>query len=145
MGTAIERSESETRVAEKAAAYKLPAETVDGMDVLAVEAATRGAVASVRAGNGPYFVEFLTYRFRGHSTADTELYRQKSEVEQWKLRDPITLFDARLRELGMLTDDDVAGVERSVAAFVDGAVAAAESGAWEPVEDLLKYSTSDAP
>ncbi len=145
MGTAIERSESETSIAEKAEAYRLPAETVDGMDVLAVEAATRRAVESVRAGNGPYFLEFATYRFRGHSTADPELYRQKSEVEEWKHRDPIALFEARLRESSMIGDDDLARVEASVAQFVDAAVAAAEAGPWEPVEDLLTYLTSEQP
>ena len=145
MGTAVERSESETCIAEKAEAYKLPAETVDGMDVLAVEAAARRAVEAVRAGNGPYFLEFCTYRFRGHSTADPELYRQKSEVDEWKQRDPIALFEARLRELGMLDDDAVGRIERSVAGFVDAAVAAAEAAPWEPVEELLTYLTSEAP
>ena len=145
MGTALELSESETSIAEKAKAYRLPADSVDGMDVLAVEAATQRAVASVRAGNGPYFVEFNTYRFRGHSMADPELYRQKTEVEEWKHRDPIALFEERARELGLLSDDDVAGVERSVGQLIDGAVAVAEAGPLEPVEDLLKYVTSDAP
>ena len=115
------------------------------MDVLAVEAATQRAVGHVRAGDGPYFVEFNTYRFRGHSMADPELYRQKAEVEEWKHRDPIALFEARLRELALLGDDDVARVEQSVALFVDAAVAAAEAGPWEPVEDVLKYLTSDPP
>jgi len=145
MGTALERSESETSIAVKARAYRLPADSVDGMDVLAVEAATQRAVAYVRAGNGPYFVEFNTYRFRGHSMADPELYRQKSEVEEWKHRDPIGLFQARMRELGLLVDDDVARVEQSVAQFVDRSVAAAEAGPWEAVDDVLKYVTSDSP
>jgi pyruvate dehydrogenase E1 component alpha subunit len=78
MGTAIERSESETSIAEKATSYRVPAETVDGMDVLAVEAATRRAVDAVRTGKGPHFVEFATYRFRAHSMADPELYRDKA-------------------------------------------------------------------
>jgi pyruvate dehydrogenase E1 component subunit alpha len=145
MGTALERSESQTSIAEKARGYRLPADSVDGMDVLAVEAATRAAVASVRAGNGPYFVEFNTYRFRGHSMADPELYRQKAEVEEWKHRDPIALLEARMRAQGLLADDDSARVEQSVALFVDAAVAAAEAGPWEPAEDVLKYVTSDRP
>jgi pyruvate dehydrogenase E1 component alpha subunit len=99
----------------------------------------------VRAGNGPHFLEFATYRFRGHSTADPELYRQKSEVEEWKHRDPIALFQARVRESIMIGDDDLAHVEASVAQFVDAAVAAAEAGPREPVEDLLTYLTSEQP
>ena len=145
MGTAVERSESETSIAEKARSYRLPAETVDGMDVLAVEAATRRAVEAVRSGGGPQFVEFNTYRFRGHSTADPELYRQKAEVEQWKQRDPIALFEARLRGAGLLDDDASARAARSAADCVDAAVAAADAGPWEPVEDLLKYLTSETP
>jgi TPP-dependent pyruvate/acetoin dehydrogenase alpha subunit len=144
MGTLLERSESETSIAAKAAAYHIRADTVDGMDVLAVEAAARRAVDAARAGEGPQFVEFQTYRFRGHSMADPELYRDKAEVEEWKHRDPIALFEARLRGLGMLSDADMADVERSAMACVDGAVAAAEAAPWEPVEDLLTYVTSDA-
>jgi pyruvate dehydrogenase E1 component alpha subunit len=143
MGTALERSESETSIAAKAAVYHLRADTVDGMDVVAVESATRRAVEAVRSGNGPQFVEFQTYRFRGHSMADPELYRDKAEVEEWKHRDPIALFEARLRGLGMLSDGDMAAIERAAIACVDGAVAAAEAAPWEPVEDLLTYVTSD--
>jgi pyruvate dehydrogenase E1 component alpha subunit len=145
MGTLLERSESETSIAAKAAAYHLSAVTVDGMDVLAVEAATRRAVEAVRSGEGPQFVEFQTYRFRGHSMADPELYRDKAEVEEWKHRDPIALFEARLRGLGMLSDADMAEVERSATACIDAAVAAAEAAPWEPVEDLLRFLTSDVP
>ena len=145
MGTAIERSESETSIAEKAASYRVPAETVDGMDVLAVEAATRRAVEAVRAGKGPRFVEFATYRFRAHSMADPELYRDKAEVEAWKRRDPITLFEARLRELAMLDDAERARIEAGVTGALDAAVAAAETAPWEPVEDLLRFVTSEAP
>ncbi len=145
MGTALERSESETSIAEKAESYRLTAESIDGMDVLAVEAATRRAVEAVRSGNGPYFLEFRTYRFRGHSMADPELYRQKAEVEEWKQRDPIAAFETRLRAAGVLDDGDMARVEHAVASFVDAAVAAAEAGPWEPVEDLLTYLTSETP
>ena len=84
MGTALERSESETDLALKAAAYEMPAWSVDGMDVLAVEAAARRAAEAIRGGGGPHFLEFRTYRFRAHSMYDPELYREKSEVEVWK-------------------------------------------------------------
>ncbi|TAK70500.1 MAG: pyruvate dehydrogenase (acetyl-transferring) E1 component subunit alpha [Dehalococcoidia bacterium] len=145
MGTAIERSESETSIAEKAKSYRVPAETVDGMDVLAVEAATRGAVEAVRAGKGPRFVEFATYRFRAHSMADPELYRDKAEVEEWKRRDPIALFEARLRDAAMLDDGARARIEDAVAETVNAAIAAAEAAPWEPVEDLLRFATSERP
>ncbi len=138
MGTALARHQSQTDVRLKAQAYAMEADAADGMDVLAVEAAMRGAADAVRRGAGPFLLELRTYRFRAHSTADPELYRTKDEVEQWKARDPIALFTARLSEWGVLTDVDLAAIEASVAAEVDAAVATAEAGPWEPVEDLTK-------
>ncbi len=138
MGTALERHQSQTDLRLKAQSYRLPAEQVDGMDVLAVETVTRRAADAVRRGGGPFFLEFLTYRFRAHSMYDPELYRTKQEVEQWKQRDPITTFAARLRAWGLLTEADVAGLEQAVAAEMAAAVAVAEAGPWEPVADLLK-------
>ncbi|MBI4012420.1 MAG: pyruvate dehydrogenase (acetyl-transferring) E1 component subunit alpha [Candidatus Rokubacteria bacterium] len=138
MGTALARHQSETDLRRKAEAYRLPAEAVDGMDVLAVEAAMHRIVAEVRAGSGPYFLEARTYRFRAHSTADPELYREKAEVEQWKARDPITTLAARLRGWGLLADADLDGLEAGVAAEIEAAVAAAEAGPWEPVADLTR-------
>jgi pyruvate dehydrogenase E1 component alpha subunit len=136
MGTALERSESQTDIHLKAQNYNIVAEAVDGMDVLAVEAAAQRAVAHVRRGDGPYFLEFRTYRYRAHSMSDPELYRSKEEVAQWRGRDPIALFDAHLRGQGMLDDAGLKALETDVANDVDWAVAEAEKGAWEPVADL---------
>ena len=111
---------------------------VDGMDVLAVEAAAREAAAFVRSGNGPFLLELRTYRFRAHSMSDPDLYRSKDEIAEWKKRDPIVLFENRLRESGMLTDQILARVEAEVAAEIGQAVQFAEESPGEPVEDLLK-------
>ncbi len=138
MGTALERHQAQTDIGRKAGAYDVAFAAVDGMDVLAVETATREAADFVRAGGGPFLLEARTYRFRAHSMADPELYRSKSEVEEWKRRDPITLFVERIREWGLLADPDLSSLEASVAAEVDGAVAFAEGGPWEAVEDLTK-------
>jgi pyruvate dehydrogenase E1 component alpha subunit len=138
MGTHLARHQAQTDIARKAEGYGLPGEAVDGMDVLAVEAATRRAVEAVRRGDGPYLLEARTYRFRAHSMYDAELYRSKEEVEQWKQRDPITTFAARLREQKLLDEKGRADVEAEVTAEVAEAVAFAESGPWEPVEDLTK-------
>jgi TPP-dependent pyruvate/acetoin dehydrogenase alpha subunit len=108
------------------------------MDVLAVEEATRQATALVRDGDGPVFLEFRTYRFRAHSMYDPELYRNKDEVEQWKKRDPIVTYEARLRQWGLLTDAEKAQIEAAVDAEIAEAVAFAEAGPWEPIEDLTK-------
>jgi len=138
MGTALTRHQSQPDIARKAQAYGMPAESVDGMDVVAVEAATRQAAEAVRRGDGPRLLEFRTYRYRAHSMADPELYRGKPEVETWKARDPIATFAARLQAEGRLTDADMASLEADVAAEVDEAVRFAEAGPWEPVEDLTR-------
>ena len=136
MGTSLARSESQTDIHLKAQNYNIAAEIVDGMDVLAVEAATQRAVAQVRRGEGPYFLELRTYRYRAHSMSDPELYRNKEEVAEWRGRDPISLFDAYLRGRGMLNDAELKKLETDVANDIDWAVAEAEKGGWEPVADL---------
>ena len=84
MGTRLDLSESEIDIHAKAASYRIPSETVDGMNIVEVEAAARSAVAAVRAGDGPYFLECRTYRFRAHSMFDPQLYRSKDEVKEWE-------------------------------------------------------------
>jgi pyruvate dehydrogenase E1 component alpha subunit len=144
MGTALERHQAQADVVRKAEAAGVPGEAVDGMDVVAVEAAARRAAAAVRGG-GPRLLEARTYRFRAHSMYDPDLYRVKDEIERWKARDPIGLFTAALRAQGRLADADVAAIEASVADEVAAAVAAAEAGPWEPVEDLLRDVHTPAP
>ena len=139
MGTALSLSESETDIHRKAESYRMHAEIVDGMDVVAVEAATRKAVGAIRAGEGPQFLECRTYRFRPHSMFDAELYREKAEVEQWKKRGPIERFGAWLRENDILHERDFQAIETEVATEVEAAVAFAEAGTWEPVADLEKH------
>ncbi len=138
MGTALARHQAQTDVTVKAVAEGVPAEAVDGMDVLAVRAATSRAVARARRGEGPSLLEYRTYRFRAHSMYDAELYRSKEEVEQWKQRDPIVFFEGLMREWKCLTSDDAAALEAEVADEIAAAVADAEAGPWEPVEDLTK-------
>ena len=143
MGTAIERSESQTDLCIKARSYAMPASRVDGMDVLAVEEAVSAAVADVRAGAGPRFLELETYRFRAHSMFDAELYRSKDEVAHFRERDPIVLLRRRLE--GLVSDAEVAELEAAVEAEVTAAVDFAESGTWEPVEDLTRDVYARAP
>jgi pyruvate dehydrogenase E1 component alpha subunit len=143
MGTAIERAHAETDLALRAASYRMPAWPVDGMDALAVADAARRAAEAVRAGEGPHFLELLTYRFRAHSMFDPELYRAKEEVEAWKRRCPIALLTARLRADGTLDDATLARIEEEALAEVDTAVAFAEAGTWEPVEALTRFVRSE--
>lgn len=139
MGTAIGRSEANTDLVLKAAAYGLAAWSADGMDVQAVEAATRRAVHSVRDGDGPVFMEMRTYRFRAHSMYDPELYRSKDEVAEWKHRDPIEMLADRMRAAGTLDDAIWVAMTDGVSAEVEAAVQAAELGTSEPVEQLTRH------
>jgi len=143
MGTALERSESETDLALKASSFEIPAWPVDGMDVLSVEEAARRAVGAIRGGGGPHFLELRTYRFRAHSMFDPELYRDKREVEEWKKRDPIPTFAAFLQRRELFTDEDLSRMEEQIAAEIQEAVAFAEAGTWEPVEDLARFVYSE--
>lgn len=143
MGTALCYTQAVPDIAAKAANYGMPAMVVDGMDVAAVEEAARTATDHLRQGNGPYFLECRTYRFRPHSMFDTELYRTKEEVEGWKKRDPIELLARRLRREGALDDRDMAALERSVQEEVEASVAFAEAGSWEPVEELTRFVYSE--
>jgi pyruvate dehydrogenase E1 component alpha subunit len=142
MGTALERSESQTDLCVKAAAFGTRTLKADGMDVVAVHEAAKAACAHVREGRGPVFVEFQTYRFRAHSMFDPELYRDKAEVERWKARGPIHTFSARLKAQRDLTEDEFLELDRAATAEVQRSVEFAEAGAWEPVEDLLKDLTA---
>ena len=145
MGTALVRHQAQPDIRRKADAYGMPSEAVDGMDVVAVEAAARRAAAQVRRGDGPFLLELRTYRFRAHSTADPELYRGKEEVAEWKRRDPIALFTARLQETGLVSDADLAALETAVGGAIAAAVREAEAGPWEPVEDLTRDVYTETP
>ena len=143
MGTALRYTQASQDIAAKGAAYNMAAAAVDGMDVQAVEAATRGAVDRIRAGAGPFLLECRTYRFRPHSMFDSELYRTRDEVARWRERDPIELLAGRMTEAGLLDEAGRAALEREVAAEVEAAVAFAEAGTWEPVEELTRFVVSE--
>jgi TPP-dependent pyruvate/acetoin dehydrogenase alpha subunit len=136
MGTALVRSEAVTDIRARAASYGARAVAVDGMDVLAVEAAAREAVAAIRSGGGPWLLECRTYRLRAHSMFDAQLYRDKAEVELWRERGPLITFTTRCKSAGLITEEDFQRLQREADAEVDAAVAFAESSEWEPVEDL---------
>jgi pyruvate dehydrogenase E1 component alpha subunit len=118
-------------------AYAMPAEQVDGMNVLEVYEATQRAAQHVRHGEGPYLLETITFRFRGHSMADPELYRRKTETERWKSLDPIDSFRKLLTGEGALDDDDYRSLEQQIEAVVNEAVAFAEESSL-PSPDALR-------
>jgi TPP-dependent pyruvate/acetoin dehydrogenase alpha subunit len=136
MGTRLELSESEPDIHLKAQSYRIPSEVVDGMDVVAVNAAAMRAVQRIREGCGPQFLECLTYRFRAHSMFDPQFYRDKAEIEEWKKRDPILKLTDWMNSAGLLHTDDLSRIEQVAQQEVRVAVDFAEAATWEPVEQL---------
>jgi pyruvate dehydrogenase E1 component alpha subunit len=144
MGTALAIAQAETDIQRKAACYRIAAEAVDGMDVVAVEAAARRAVHAVRESGKPYFLECRTYRLRAHSMFDAQLYRDKAEVEAWRKKEPIARLKAWLLDNRMIHPEEVTRVETEVDAEIAEAVAFAEAGSWEPVEQLTRFVHADS-
>jgi TPP-dependent pyruvate/acetoin dehydrogenase alpha subunit len=139
MGTALSRSESQTDIQAKSAAYGVHAAAVDGMDVFAVESAARSAADHARAGHGPVLLELRTYRLRAHSMFDAQLYRDKAEVDEWRKRGPLTTLTTALKAAGLMTEDDFQRLLREADAEVQGAVQFATDAEWEPVEALARH------
>jgi len=142
MGTALARSESETNLAVKASSYEVPAWSCDGMDVETVWTAAQRAVALVRDSGGPVFLEARTYRFRAHSMYDPDRYRDKTEIEQWRARDPLLLASERLVGRGLVDASGHAAIDAEVLEQVDAAVAGAEAGTMEDVAALERHVMS---
>jgi pyruvate dehydrogenase E1 component alpha subunit len=138
MGTAVARSESNPDIRAHAAVFGMASEAVDGMDVVAVEAAALRAAHAIRRGEGPRFLETKTYRFRAHSMFDPDLYRDKREIEEWKKRDPILLFKDWTLATNLIHADDVDALETNTAHELEAAVGFAEAAPWEPVEELVR-------
>ena len=137
MGTALERSESETELYRKAASYSMPSQSVDGMNVVDVEVASKQALEEIRQGQGPQFLECRCYRFKGHSMFDTQLYREKSEVEQWLSQGPVVQLVQWLEENYSLSAEQVAEFKKQINTEIDAAVIAAEQGEFEALDNLL--------
>ncbi|AXI54082.1 1-deoxy-D-xylulose-5-phosphate synthase (plasmid) [Pseudoseohaeicola sp. NH-UV-7] len=145
MGSALARTESQTDIHAKATAYGIESEVVDGMDVVAVEAAARRVVANIRETGRPYLLEARTYRFRPHSMFDAQLYRDKAEIAEWREKGPIVRFQGWLLENGLIHEADIAKMTTEIDAEIAEAVAFAEAGVWEPVETLTKHVMSVEP
>jgi pyruvate dehydrogenase E1 component subunit alpha len=143
MGTRIDRAQAMTALATRAASYGLTARRVDGMDVFAVRDAAVAAVEAIRKGSGPMFLELQTYRFRAHSMYDSDRYRDKAEIAEWKRRDPIERLADQLRTNNALTADELAALDADIAAEIDDAVAAAQQAPAEPVEQLTRFVYSE--
>jgi pyruvate dehydrogenase E1 component subunit alpha len=136
MGTSAERAMSMYEVANKACAYELASEVVDGMDVLAMRRATQRALERARKDSLPTLIEARTYRYMGHSMSDPGKYRTRAEIEKHQERDPIKIFRAALEENGMITEKDVSEIEAQIKEQVEQSVRFAEESP-EPAADEL--------
>lgn len=124
--------------AEHAATYAMPSRRVDGNDVVAVMTAIAEAAEAIRGGSGPWLVEAVTYRYRGHSKSDRNLYRTREEIAEWREKDPIPRFARRLQEAGLIGADEAAAAESRARAEIEAAVAWAEQQPEPRCEDLLE-------
>lgn len=137
MGTSVERASAVSEIRQKAEGYDIPNERVDGMDVLKVHEAAKKAIDHIRAGNGPYFLEIVTYRFHGHSMGDPERYRESDEIKEWQENDPIGIFNKYLVSNKKATKKELAEIEAKVLEEVDEAVAFAENSPEPAPEELF--------
>lgn len=138
MGTRVERAHAGRSMHRLADAFAIPSEQVDGMDVLAVYEAMGRAVEHTRGGGGPFFLEAITYRFRGHSMADPVAYRDKEEEEVWKRKDPITRFGAELLDSGMASQGEIDAIKADVEEEVNAAVAFANESPEPELDELYR-------
>lgn len=143
MGVPLAIGESQPEIFRKAAAYRIEAEAVDGMDPVAVAVAARRAVDRLRAGQGPYLLECRTYRFRAHSMFDAQSYRSREEVEAWRERDPVARMRAWLQASHQISEAELVAIESGVEAEIAEALAWAEAGSPEPFADLERFVLMD--
>lgn len=138
IGTSLDRVAPAQELYKRVKAYNMPSVQVDGMDVLAVRDATATAIERARDGDGPSFIEAVTYRYRGHSMSDPDDYRTKREEKIWKERDPIIRLAKYLRDNAIIAPDDLKELQDEINARVDAAVRYAEESAWPELEELMK-------
>jgi pyruvate dehydrogenase E1 component alpha subunit len=145
MGTAASRVSATTEIYKRAEAYGIRAEKANGMDVIEMQKRADEALAYIRSGSGPFFLEATTYRYRGHSMADPELYRDRSEVEHWRAMDPIRAFTEALLRSGQFNQDDIDAVNSRVEEEIEAAVQFAEESSFPDMSDLTRYIYAPSP
>jgi acetoin:2,6-dichlorophenolindophenol oxidoreductase subunit alpha len=138
MSMSVKRAFSIENLSQRASGFNVPGVTVDGNDYLAVYDAVSAAAQRARVGQGPTFVEAVTYRWRGHSKSDRQLYRTRDEVKEWRARDPIPRFAARLSDCGWLDEDLHETLRARAYQQIEAAVEFAESSSEPDVATILE-------
>jgi pyruvate dehydrogenase E1 component alpha subunit len=139
MGTSVKRTSNVTELYTLGDAYDMPSEPVDGMNPEDVHEATARAAERARNGEGPTFLEFRTYRYKGHSMSDPQKYRSKDEVEEYKQRDPIEVIRKKILDKKFATEAELDAIDQKVAAQVEESVKFAEESKYPDPSDALKY------
>jgi len=147
MGTSVSRTSNVTDLYTIGEAYDMPSEPVDGMDVEAVHEAVSRAAERARKGDGPTFLEFKTYRYRGHSMSDPQKYRTKEEVEAYKKRDPIEMVKDKMLKEGIATEDELTAIDARIKQQVEESVKFAEESPWPDPSEVFTdiYIQPDYP
>ena len=147
IGTRIDRSTAVVDQYKRMCGYNIPASQHDGQDLDVVMEAAKKAVDHVRSGKGPYFIEFMTYRTRGHSMSDkTSAYRSKEEEKKWSERDPLKIYSDKLIKAGVLKEAEIKAMEKEIDREIETDVIKFAEDSPEPrVEDLNKYVLDDSP
>ena len=146
IGTHIDRSTAVLDQYKRVCAYDMEASQHDGMDIDVVMEAAKKAIDFVRSGKGPYFIEFMTYRFRGHSMSDSKGYRTKEEEAEWQKRDPIKIYSEHLMKAGVINADDIKAMEKEIDDEIENDIIKFAEESPEPkVEELTKYVLDDNP
>jgi pyruvate dehydrogenase E1 component alpha subunit len=145
MGTAVERHSAQTDLSKKAEGYGVPGARADGMDVVAVREAVAAGIETAREDSRPTLLEVVTYRYRGHSAADPEVYREREEVEQWREKDPIESFARRCVEAGVLGEREVQQARDAAETTVVEAAEFAEASPEPPLDTMYEnlYALDD--
>ena len=139
MGTAVERASAVSEIRQKANGYNIPNELIDGMDVLKVRQSTLEILEKIRAGEGPYFLEILTYRFRGHSMGDPERYRKAEEIKKWQENDPIGIYRRHLVENKIAEESELDQLDNRAEVDIQEAIDFAESSPEPKPEALYEH------
>jgi pyruvate dehydrogenase E1 component alpha subunit len=147
MGTSVERTSNVHDLYKIGAAFDMPSEQVDGMDPLAVHDALAKAAAHIRAGNGPYYLEIKTYRYKGHSVSDPGKYRSKDELKAYMDIDPITITENKIIENKIATKKEIEDIKESIELEITAAVEFAENSPLPDASELYidNYVQKDYP
>jgi pyruvate dehydrogenase E1 component alpha subunit len=140
MWTPVEKVSATTSMAHKAVSYDIPSDLADGMDLLDVYAKTQKALEHCRSGNGPYFLEITTYRYRGHSMGDQRAYRTAEEIKKWQADDPIGKFEDVLLKAG-IDPAAIDAVDDEVKVMIDDAVAFADASPFPALDEIYSDIT----